>query len=86
MASERSGRPRAVVARSQATFEDDGARVGLAVGVAFMTPNHPAAAETSTSASDSKLRLTSSELLKPEHLEIGEVDIDQEWKRVALRQ
>jgi hypothetical protein len=32
------------VARSQATFEDDGAWAGLAVGVAFMTPNHPAAA------------------------------------------
>jgi PKD repeat protein len=74
------------VARSQVAFEGDEAWAGLAAGVASVTPKHLAAAETSVSASAAKTASASSELLVPEHLEIGEVEIDQAWKRVELRQ
>jgi PKD repeat protein len=74
------------VARSHVAFDGDEAWAGLATGVALMTPEPAGAAGTSASARDSKPLSTSSELLTPGHLEIGEVEIDQVWKRVELRQ
>jgi PKD repeat protein len=74
------------VARSHAAFESDEAWAGLAAGVAFMSSKPPTAAGTSASASNPKVLSTASELLMPAHLEIGEVEIDQVWKRVELRQ
>jgi PKD repeat protein len=73
------------VALSHVAFESDGAGAGLAAGVASVTPKRPAAAEASASASDAETLSASPELLAPEHLEIGEVEADQVWKRVELR-
>jgi PKD repeat protein len=55
------------------------------IGLASVRPEKRHSADRTSSGSHSQVLTTSSELLMSAHLDIGEVDVDQSWKRVALR-
>jgi PKD repeat protein len=74
-----------LVASTQTMAASDDAETGLMAGVALMTADNASAADQSAPASSSNPASTSAELLMAEHLEIGEVETDQTWKRVEFR-
>lgn len=74
-----------LVSRSQEASESGEAQAVLTSGVALVTPENPSSADRSASTNDSKQWSTFSELLTSQHLEIGEVEVDQGWQRVELR-
>jgi PKD repeat protein len=75
-----------LVSRGEGLFKGDEAEVGLAVGAALVLPQKRSDTDKDSLASDARLASAAAEPLLAQHLEIGEVEIDQTWKRIELRQ
>jgi concanavalin A-like lectin/glucanase superfamily protein/fibronectin type III domain protein len=59
---------------------------GAAIGLASVRPEVQRSANRTSSGSHSQVLATAAELLTSAQLDVGEVAVDQSWKRVTLRQ
>jgi hypothetical protein len=75
-----------LAASSEPVFTDEVDQAGVAIGLVSVGPETQRSADRASTDGQSQVLTTSAEPLTSAHLDIGELDVDQSWKRVKLRQ